>query len=424
MATAKIITWSRPDKDGQYPIGIKIWCNGKPSYIFEGHTLPNRDLWDAKKQEVKKSFPNAARLTNYLSKKLSEARDKALRLETDELKVSAQQIKATIRDKANGKQKSKGVPFKEIADQYLKEQFECGNRDVYLADKSRLVRFYEFSKNDDLPVSAVNADFLHRYTVYLRKDRKRVGNSKTSPKPLSERTIINHLLIIRTLWNRAITAKAVSNENYPFGADGKILIKFPESIKIGLNEVELNQLETLDLSDKPSLNHARNVCLVGYYFAGMRITDTLLLKWSDFQNGRLYYKMSKNGEPGSLKMPAKAAVILEQYKSVQNINGLVFPDLNRLNNLDDRMKLRKEINTAENRINKAIKVVMTKMACTKNISPHKFRHSFAQRAEEMNVSPKVLQRLYRHESINTTMIYQSNFSHQKADEALDAVVGF
>ena len=97
MATAKIVTWSRPDKDGQFPIGIKIWNNGKPSYIFEGHTLPSRDLWDAKKQEVKKSCPNAARLTNLLSKRLSEVRDKALQLETDKPKVSAQAIKRIIK---------------------------------------------------------------------------------------------------------------------------------------------------------------------------------------------------------------------------------------------------------------------------------------------------------------------------------------
>jgi len=115
--------------------------------------------------------------------------------------------------------------------------------------------------------------------------------------------------------------------------------------------------------------------LQAIYFAGMRITDTLLLKWSDFQNGRLYYKMSKNGEPGSLKVPAKAAAILEQYKVVPNINGLIFPDLNRLTNLNDRMKLRKEIKVAENRINKSIKAVMKKIGCTKSISPHKFRHS-------------------------------------------------
>lgn len=59
----------------------------------------------------------------------------------------------------------------------------------------------------------------------------------------------------------------------------------------------------------------------------------------------------------------------------------------------------------------------------KSTSTNKARHSFAQRAEAHKVSPKVLQKTYRHEGIKTTMIYQSNFSYEDADEALDAVIG-
>ncbi len=55
MATVKIVTWSRPDKDGNYPIGFKISNNGKSTYIFDGHTIPNRELWDSKKQQIKNS---------------------------------------------------------------------------------------------------------------------------------------------------------------------------------------------------------------------------------------------------------------------------------------------------------------------------------------------------------------------------------
>jgi len=421
MATAKIVTWSRPDKDGQYPIGIKIWNDGKPSYIFEGYTLPRRDLWDAKKQEVKKSFPNAARLTNLLTKKLAEARDKALQLETNELNIASADIKKLIQNKTD---KTKAITFEDIANQFLKEQIECGNVDVYTTETSRLKRFYEFSKGGKIPFHDIDVEYLRRYTVYLSKDTKRNGNNKTVPKPLSERSIINHLVIIRTLWNRAILSGAAKYEKYPFGAKGKISIKFPESIKIGLNEKELTDLEQVDLSDKPSLNHARNICLVSFYFAGMRITDTLLLKWNDFQNDRLHYRMSKNGEPGSLKVPLKVKPILEQYKSKTYRHNLIFPDLIRVNNLANKIELRRAINLAEGKINKSIKKVMKLIGCNKNATPHKFRHSFAQRAEEKNVHPKVLQKMYRHESILTTMKYQSNFSHQKADDALDAVLEF
>lgn len=420
MATAKIVTWSRPNKDGQFPIGIKIWNNGKPSYIFEGHTLPRRDLWDAKKQEVKKSVPNSARLTNYLTKKLAEVRDQALKLATEQARVDVQVIKQVVKN--DGVEPPKPF-FKEVADKYLSEQLECGNVDVYKTDLSRLKRFYEFSNGGKVTFDQIDAEYLHRYTVYLRKDKRRSGNSESPIKPLSERTIVNHLLIIRTLWNRALNVKAAFKDHYPFGTDGKVSIKFPESTKIGLSATELENLEGVDLTDKPHLDHARNVCLISYYFAGMRITDTLLLKWSDFQDGRLYYTMSKNGEPGSLKVPARAEVILEKYLNLQSVHGLVFPDLNKVKSLDDRLELRKAINLAENRINKAIKKVMLLIDCNKKVSPHKFRHTFAQRAEEKSVHPKVLQKMYRHESILTTMKYQSNFSHQKADDALDAVVG-
>jgi len=58
--------------------------------------------------------------------------------------------------------------------------------------------------------------------------------------------------------------------------------------------------------------------------------------------------------------------------------------------------------------------IMVMIGSTKNASQHKARHSFAQRAEEKEVHPKVLQKLYRHESISTTMLYQYKLLFQKS----------
>jgi len=422
MATAKIVTWSRPNKDGQYPIGIKISTSGKPSYIFEGHTVPSRTCWDEKKQEIKKSVPQAARLTNLLFQRLAEVKAETLKAETEKLKPSAQSIKKAVKGE-DEPASEKPVIFVDVANQYLDEQIENGNIDVYCTDRSRLNRFYDFNGGGNLPFQEVNPELLRRYILFLKREKKRNGNSKTKPKPLSERTIMNHLLIIRTLWNRAITAKIASKDDYPFGTRDKICIKFPESKKIGLDFDELTRLENIDLSHRLNYHHARNVCLLSYYFAGMRITDALLIKWSDFQSGRFHYTMSKNGEPGSLKVPVKAQAIIDQYRNDEPVHDLIFPYLKRLEDLDDRIRLRKAISSAEHSINKAIKGVVKMIGSTKSVSPHKFRHAFAQRAEDKNVHPKVLQKMYRHESILTTMIYQSNFSHHKADEALDLVVG-
>lgn len=423
MATAKIVTWSRPNKDGQFPIGIKISKNGKPSYIFEGYTLPSRDLWDSKKQEVKKTVPNSVRLTNYLRKKLYEVSDKALEMETHKTEVvSAQAIKEKIKpdDKAT---ETKPIFFKQIADQYLKEQKACGNYDIFVTDRGRLKRFYAFTNNKDISFTEITVEFLRRYTLYLRMSTN--FNCKTIKKPISERTITNHLVIIRTLYNRAITAKLVTYETYPFGTKNGISIKFTTSTKIGLIENEIKQVEELILpASLDYMNDTRNIWLMSFYFAGMRITDALLLKWSDFQNGRYYYTMSKNGEAGSLKVSPKVLALLDVYKNNERIHDLVFPHLKCLNDLTNRFELRRRISSVTKMFGEHMAKIMEILEINKNASPHKSRHAFAQRAEEKNIHPKVLQKMYRHESILTTMNYQSNFSHEKADEALDLVVEF
>jgi len=109
---------------------------------------------------------------------------------------------------------------------------------------------------------------------------------------------------------------------------------------------------------------------------------------------------------------------------INNPHNLVFPLLQVLPNIIDRYELRRQISYAVSRLNKAMRTIMEMIGSTKNGSQHKARHAIAQRAEEKDVHQKVLQKLYRHESILTTMIYQSNFSFKKADNAVDAVLDF
>lgn len=424
MATVDFYIWKRAAKDGKFPISVRITTNRAPSYIMTGQKLDRLDQWDAKTQRVKKTHPNSTRLNNYLLNELAKANDKALELETKGQKVSSKQIKTSIKPK-----EEKPTYFIDVANQYLTEQKLCGNYEVYKTDTGRLKRFYEFVNNPNLTFPGITVDLLHKFVVFLKQAKSRNVKKGAVAKPLSERTITNHLILIRTIYNRAINAAQVSKDYYPFGANGKVSVSFPTSKKIGLEQEEVSKIEDLDLTScSLIINMGRDIWLLEFYFAGMRVTDCLLLKWTDFQNGRLYYTMSKNGEPGSVKVPEKALIILEKYRYTQtdpgNKHNLVFPLLMKIPSLSERYELRRQIANVVSRLNKAMGKVMVMIGSTKNASQHKARHTFAQRAEDKNVHPKVLQKMYRHESILTTMNYQSNFSHKKADEALDAVVVF
>ena len=423
MATVDLYIWKRPSKDGKFPISVRITINRKPSYIMTGQKLDSLEQWDTKMQRVKKSHPNSVRLNNFLLNELAKANDKALELETKG-HVSAKAVKTSLKPV-----EEIPVYFKDLAIQYLKDQEALGNYESYATEDGRFKRLYDFATTDRLTFNDITVEFLQRYRIYLRQCKKPRYNENRPEKPLSDRTVTNYMISVRTIFNRAISAKLISKDIYPFGGKGNISIRLSGSKKIGLEEAEIKKLEALDLSEYSEIyHHARNIWLIEFYFAGMRVTDCLLLKWNDFQNGRLYYQMSKNGEHGSVKVPEKAIVIIEQYRSTQydqfNIHGLVFPLLQQLRSLDDRFDLRRKIAYAVQRLNKAMSKIMVMIGSTKNASQHKARHSFAQRAEEKEIHPKVLQKMYRHESILTTMIYQSNFSFKKADDAIDSVLNF
>lgn len=423
MATVDLYIWKRPSKDGKFPISVRITINRKPSYIMTGQKLDNLEQWDVKMQRVKKSHPNSVRLNNFLLNELAKANDKALELETKG-HVSAKVVKTSLKPI-----EEKSVYFKEVAMQYLKDQEALGNYESYATEDGRFKRLYDFAESDQITFNDITVEFLQRYRIYLRQCKKPRYNENSPEQPLSDRTVTNYMISVRTIFNRAISAKLVSKDLYPFGGKGNISIKLSGSAKIGLEETEIKKLEALDLSGYSEIyHHARNIWLIEFYFAGMRVTDCLLLKWNDFQNGRLYYQMSKNGEHGSVKVPEKALVILEQYRSskddVNNIHGLVFPFMQTMVSLNNRLEVRRKIAFVVQRLNKAMSKLMVMIGSTKNASQHKARHSFAQRAEEKEIHPKVLQKMYRHESILTTMIYQSNFSFKKADDAIDSVLNF
>ena len=59
----------------------------------------------------------------------------------------------------------------------------------------------------------------------------------------------------------------------------------------------------------------------------------------------------------------------------------------------------------------------------RNLMMHIARHTFGNIAGD-KISPRMLQKLYRHTSLITTLGYQKNFIHKEADDALDAVINF
>jgi len=376
MASIKVAIRKRKNAQGLHPIIIRIRKNRKASIISTGQVIEEKH-WDAVSQKVRKSHPNSTRLNHFIAKKLIEVNDKFLELVSDQKEVSAQQISRNIKDKANASS------FFELAEMYFEKLKLQGQLNRLSSEKPRINHFKRFMKFKDVSFREISETLLNQFQGYLKSER---GNS--------DRSIANSLVVIRTLFNLAIREGIVDREYYPFGR-GKIIIRFPQSIKIGLSSDEVKRLERVVLEDDKQI-HARNIWLFSFYFAGMRVSDVLRLRWSDFYDGRLHYQMSKNAKTLSLKVSDKAAKILTFYtEGKKYADDFIFPEL-KLANFDDGNDVRNKIKNGN------IKTIAKKMKLNKPLTMHIARHSFGNISGD-RIPLQILQVLYRHSDITTTI---------------------
>ena len=404
MATIKLILWKHDKKkDNTFPLALRITENRKSRYIFTGKYIKEKD-WDLTTSKVKKSHPNSTRLNHFLMTKQVQASKKILELETEDKLVSSLNVKQEITNPLSNKS------FNELARIYIEELEDNNKLSRLSSDKARVNRFIEFANSDNLYFREIDEPFLRRYMSFLKNKRKN-----------SPRSIINSLIVIRTIYSRAIKQGIVERRLYPFGAD-KIRIKFPETEKIGLTIEEVQRIMALtDLTEQEE--HARNVWLFSFYLAGMRVADVLKVRWSDIYDGRLHYRMNKNSKLLSIKLPEKLSHILKAYESEKKKrNDFIFPELKKAN-LKSPKDILAKTKTANKKFNKYLKEIAKKSEINKPLTMHIARHTFGNISGD-SIPIQTLQKLYRHSSITTTINYQANFIHKDFDEALDSVVNF
>lgn len=390
----------RENANGEYPIVIRVVKDRKNTLLSVGHSIKKTD-WDAKGAKVKKSHPNSTWLNNLIAKRVAEANDKLIQLEVNNTDTSARVITRAV------KAAKDNTLFKQ-ADLYIARLEKAGNFNRISAEKPRIKRLKEFLNNRDVHFPEIDVTFLKDFKAWLKGTRT-----------ITERTAVNHLVVIRSIYNQAITDKLVDPKYYPFGKGG-IVIKFPDSKKSGLMPADIIALENAELDEKP--NHARNLWLFAFYFGGMRASDVLRLKWSDFEDGRLYYKMGKNEKGGSLKVSPKAEAILAQYRRDNPKHNLVFPDLEKLDDLKDKATVQEYIKVRIKANNKFMVKAMEGAMVNKQATSHKSRHSFAQMAKGV-ISASALQEIFRHSDLKTTEGYMgNNFVNEEIDSAMDDVM--
>lgn len=390
----------RANAKNLHPISIRIIKDRKPSYIYLGQAI-KMNQWDSKNCCVKSSHPDYLEINQLIITKLSKINKRLLNAEIDDERMTSISIKKQITSEDDNE-------FFNVAKIFLtqiKDRKQFHQHDI---QEKRIEIFKNFLKRESFYVNELTVELLKQFESFLRNKRK-----------IADRTIANYMITLRTICNLA-KSKSLSNvQSYPFGK-GKYQIKFPETKKVGLNMDEIKILESIENLTEAQ-QYALNVWLISFYFAGIRVGDLLMLKWKDFSDGRLHYRMGKNSKLVSLKIPEKALGILNSIEKGEK-SVFVFKELEGVN-INDKRLLKTRIKTATRNFNRRLEIIAAKAGIDKKISMHIARHSFGNISGD-KIPIQLLQKLYRHSSVTTTILYQSNFIQKDTDDALDKVINF
>lgn len=424
MVTFNLELNNKPNRLGKYSIFIRITQDRKVKRLRTSVLLNSKNEWNSKKQEVRSSNPEYAKLNDTLKKEIAKA-EQTYRDMKDAGPVSTY----TLKEKIERLEKSES--FLEFAKKHI-ESFYIAGRISYW---KRWVGFYhkledyaKLNRLKDITFADINLEFLKKYESYLRQRRNEIIDSKN----LSPNTVYSQFKLFRTLTREAVKAQYIKLN--PFDV---FTCSQEKTTKEKLTHDEISRINKLDLTKDSIKWHSRNAFMFSYYCAGIRVSDLLQLRWLNIStDGRLSYQMGKNHKVRDIVLVDQALNILRNYHTMKTKSiDYIFPFLPQdkpwaqallLEDRDTMLpeqkeKLYKCIVSKTALINKTLKLIAKDASIEKNVSMHVSRHSFAKAAKEKHIDNLSVKDLLAHSSIAVTERYMGDFDTDQNDAALRKV---
>ena len=171
--------------------------------------------------------------------------------------------------------------FTKYWDKYIKTIENYGTKIKHQGVQNKLNKFLANENKTGLLFSEISPTLLREIKLYFSKSK--------DPKSLSGNTAGHYLKIIKSVYN-----KAAKDEYFISTKDPFLSLKFPKTktIKNVLTAEELS-LIIKSINHDEDFNTIKNMFLFQVFNNGMRVSDLLLLRWNNFEEERLNYKMFK-----------------------------------------------------------------------------------------------------------------------------------
>lgn len=265
----------------------------------------------------------------------------------------------------------------------LERALSANSIQSYTSDVSRLVQYLNMEGLTAGPLE-LQSGVIEKFIHYI------------SELGLGARTQARMLSGVKAFYKFLLVEDMIQQDPTALLEGPKLSRKIPEVLSIA----EVNSiLDVIDLSSP--LGHRNRAMLETLYACGLRVSELITLKISQFYPEEGYIKVTGKGNKERI-VPMGASAIkqnliyLENYRNPQTVkaDSEDFLYLNRRGRYLTRVM-----------IFTLIKKLVAQAGIEKNVSPHTFRHSFATHLVNGGADLRAVQQMLGHESITTTEIY-------------------
>ena len=394
MSSVNILLYKHKKKsNGSHPVVLQIIKDRKKKLLFLGHYV-HPDNWDDDASLPTSKHPNSARLKNVIRGKLNDAEKIILDFEDRKKPFTVEDIV----DKLNAPETAEMLfPFWEGIVKKLEVLKSIGNSTIY---NHTLTVFKEFREEKDISLKHIDLKLLESFREFLIKRGCKVN------------TISIHLRTLRAVYNRAIKAKAVNEELYPFK---NFKISTEKTKKRAIKKEDIDKIIKLDLSKRPDLEYARDLFLFSFYLRGISYIDIAFLSVNNIFGERINYTRKKTRQKFSIKLTDQAWAIIRKYNDLKDKKSYIFPILKREE--EEFLDYRNAMRLTNKKLEKLS--IMAKLA--EPISTYTARHSWATIAKRSGIPTAIISEGLGHDSEETTQIYLDSFENEVLDKANEII---
>lgn len=387
IVVSSILDSRTSNKEGKYPVKIKVYYQKKPRYYSTGICMTQEE-WE-KLPESKSSISKSIR-------KAIENSFSLVRMNIDALAEKGTFSFNTLNmrlGRATGDTLNSVIKAK-IAQLEVEER--VGTMQVY---ECTLVMIEEFA-GKEIEFNSVTVEWLQKCERLWLRTR-------------SVSTVGIHLRNIRAMMNEAKKAGVIKESQYPFGA-GLFEIKTSEGRKKGLAKEQLKKIFEYSSPNETTCRY-KDLWIFSYLCNGINITDLLKLKYSNIVDEEICFirqkteRTTKNRKEIRVVICPELQTIIDKWGNKPINNSHIFPYLTGKESAIERKKITRDVTK---RINMRMKLIGEELGIGK-ITTYTARHSYATVLKRSGANISYIGESLGHSDLKTTEAYLASFEKEE-----------